>query len=136
LSGLSQLVVYVYPMAKWVSFRAVAEAHVAQLKRWYQVQSFDGEAFATAYTVLLYTYSAPIRTGTGVEMDAERAADRLHTILDNMDDYRARAAEYAAGRIREEFTWSRVGQTLKEIAGRYIYEFGGRSVVVGRAGQA
>jgi glycosyltransferase involved in cell wall biosynthesis len=77
----------------------------------------------------------PIHIGTGVEMDVERAVDKLHTILDNMDDYRARLAEYANERIRNEFTWSRVGERLKEIIGRYLHVFGGRSVVVGRAGQ-
>lgn len=75
----------------------------------------------------------PIHTGTGVEMDIEKAVDRLHTILDNMDDYRARAAEYANGRIREEFTWSRVGEVLRGVVERYLYRLGEREVVEGFA---
>jgi hypothetical protein len=75
----------------------------------------------------------PIHTGTGVEMDVEKAVDRLHTVLDIMDDYRARVAEYVGTRIRSEFTWSRVGERLREIIGRYSLEFGKRSVVVGSA---
>jgi glycosyltransferase involved in cell wall biosynthesis len=75
----------------------------------------------------------PIHTGTGVEMDVEKAVDRLHTILDNMDDYKARVAEYVDTRIRNEFTWSRVGVILKEIVDKYLYQTAGRSVVVGGA---
>jgi len=75
----------------------------------------------------------PIHIGTGVEMDVERAVDRLHSILDNMDDYKARVAEYVDTRIRSEFTWSRVGAILKEIVDRYLYQTAGRSVVVGNA---
>jgi hypothetical protein len=75
----------------------------------------------------------PIHTGTGVEMDVEKAVDRLHTILDNMDDYKARVAEYVDTRIRNEFTWSRVGAILKEVVDKYLYQTSSRSVVVGRA---
>ena len=73
----------------------------------------------------------PIHTGTGVEMDVEKAVDRLHEVLDNMDDYKARVAEYVDTRIKNEFTWSRVGAILKEIVAKYLYQTASRSVVVG-----
>jgi len=45
-----------------------------------------------------------------------------------MDEYKSRIAEYVNEKIREEFTWSKIGLKLKEIIGRYVYELIGRPV--------
>jgi glycosyltransferase involved in cell wall biosynthesis len=70
----------------------------------------------------------PIHDGVGVEIEVEKAVNKLHEIIDNMDDYKSRIAEYVNEKIREEFTWSKIGLKLKEIIGRYIHEFIGRPV--------
>jgi len=70
----------------------------------------------------------PIHDGIGVEIEVEKAVDKLHEIIDNMDEYKSRIAEYVNEKIREEFTWSKIGLKLKEIIGRYIHEFIGRPV--------
>jgi glycosyltransferase involved in cell wall biosynthesis len=70
----------------------------------------------------------PIHDGVGVEIEVEKAVDKLHEIIDNMDEYKSRIAEYVNEKITEELTWSKIGLKLKEIIGRYIYEFIGRPV--------
>jgi len=60
-----------------------------------------------------------IHVGKGVEMILEKAVDRALEILDNLDDYSARAQEYAETRIRKEFTWRVIAERLLEIIWRY-----------------
>jgi glycosyltransferase involved in cell wall biosynthesis len=70
----------------------------------------------------------PIHDGVGIEIEVEKAVDKLHEIIDSMDEYKSRIAEYVNEKIREEFTWSKIGLKLKEIIGRYVYELIGRPV--------
>jgi len=60
-----------------------------------------------------------IHVGRGVEMILERAVDKALDILDNLDDYKAKAHEYAQTRIRQEFTWPWIAENLKRIIERY-----------------
>ena len=61
-----------------------------------------------------------IHVGNGVEMIIEKAVDKALEILDNLDEYKAKAHEYAQTRIKREFTWPRVAQELKRIIDRYM----------------
>lgn len=56
----------------------------------------------------------PIHDGKGVEMIVENAIDKLHDILENMDDYRARVREHV-NRIRHIYNWDSVGAQLAKI---------------------
>ncbi|RLI87420.1 MAG: hypothetical protein DRP01_01975 [Archaeoglobales archaeon] len=60
-----------------------------------------------------------IHVGGGVEMILEKAVEKAHEILDNLDEYRARAQEYARTRIARDFTWPRIAEELKDIIARY-----------------
>ena len=62
----------------------------------------------------------PIHVGGGVEIDVEKAIDRAHTILDDLEEYKAKAREWAQTRIRECFTWERAGILLRGIIEKYI----------------
>jgi glycosyltransferase involved in cell wall biosynthesis len=54
----------------------------------------------------------PIHTGTGVEIDVGKAVDKVLYMLDNLDDFKAKTGEYANTVIRENFTWSKIGEKL------------------------
>lgn len=62
----------------------------------------------------------PYHTGLGPEIDVEKAVDRLHAIMDNIDEWRARAAEYSAA-VRERYCFERVKDifvsTMRSIVG-------------------
>jgi len=62
----------------------------------------------------------PIHVGIGVEMKIEKAVDRLIHIIDNLDDYKARAKEYAETTIKEKFTWNKIGEQLRDILLQYL----------------
>ena len=62
----------------------------------------------------------PIHVGVGVEMKIEKAVDRLIRIIDNLEDYKAKAKKYAKKTIKEKFTWERVGQQLKAIVEQFL----------------
>lgn len=57
----------------------------------------------------------PIHDGKGVEIDIEKAVDKAHTILDNLDDHKAKLAEWREKRLKHTFTWENAGNTLYEI---------------------
>jgi len=57
----------------------------------------------------------PIHNGRGVEMDVDACASKLHTILDNLDEYRARVRQHVYTVVRERFTWGRIGEQLRDI---------------------
>ena len=61
-----------------------------------------------------------IHVGNGVEMIVEKAVDKAIQILDNLDEYKAKAREYAQTRIKREFTWPRIAQNLKRIIDYYM----------------
>lgn len=56
-----------------------------------------------------------IHCGTGVEMVVPKAVERAHEVLDNLDEYRARVREHVDARVRQEFTWERVGARLADV---------------------
>ena len=60
-----------------------------------------------------------IHVGNGVEMIINKAVDKALEILDNLDEYKAKAHEYAQTRIKREFTWPRVALELKRIIDSY-----------------
>ena len=62
----------------------------------------------------------PIHMGIGVEMLVDKAVDRVHDILNNLDEYKAKTREYANTVIKEKFTWTRVGLLLKKVVERHI----------------
>jgi len=64
----------------------------------------------------------PIHVGIGVEMIIEKAVNKAHEILDNLDEYKAKTREYANTVIKEKFTWTRVGLLLKKVVERHISE--------------
>ena len=57
----------------------------------------------------------PIHIGRGVEILVDRAVDKVLHMLNNLDDYKARAKEYANTVVREKFTWDKIGDKLAEI---------------------
>lgn len=62
----------------------------------------------------------PIHTGCGVEMKVDKAVDKLHIILNNLDDYKGRAREYADTYIRQNLTWEQICLQLKDIIIKYL----------------
>lgn len=61
----------------------------------------------------------PIHCGTGVEMDVEAAVDKLHSVLDDLEEHRRKVAEHVETRIRERFTWDRIGRQLAGLIMKY-----------------
>jgi glycosyltransferase involved in cell wall biosynthesis len=62
----------------------------------------------------------PIHDGTGVEMNIDKAVDKLHEILDNIDEYKQKLRKHIDDRIRAEFIWPKIGIKLKEVVNGYI----------------
>jgi len=60
-----------------------------------------------------------IHTGRGVEMLVDKAIDKLHEMLENLDEYKAKAHEYAQTRIKQELTWPVIVSKLKDIILKY-----------------
>ena len=61
-----------------------------------------------------------IHVGRGVEMIVDKAVDKIHDILDNLDDYKARAREYRDEVIRRDYTWDAIGLKLRDVVARYM----------------
>jgi len=61
----------------------------------------------------------PIHDGRGVEMIVEKAVDKIHDILENLDDYKARVREHV-NRIKHIYNWENIGKILKEIIDKYM----------------
>lgn len=62
----------------------------------------------------------PIHDGCGVEMEVDKAVDKITDVLDNIDDYKNRVSDYVYTRVRRAFTWERITLKLKEIIDRYV----------------
>ena len=62
----------------------------------------------------------PIHDGRGVEMLIKRAVDKIHDILENLDDYKARVREHVQ-KIKNIFTWEYAARRLVEVA-RWVVE--------------
>jgi glycosyltransferase involved in cell wall biosynthesis len=62
----------------------------------------------------------PIHDGYGVEMEVEPAVTKLHEILDDLDDYRARVRHHVDTCVRERFTWERIGLQLRDTVAKYL----------------
>ena len=64
----------------------------------------------------------PIHDGRGVEVDVEKAVDRAHDILENLDDYRARLAEWREKKLKTEFNWLNISSKLFNIIQNVVRE--------------
>jgi len=64
----------------------------------------------------------PLHDGGGVEIEVEKAVDRAHIILDNLDDYRERLREHIEKRVKHVFNWEAVGERLYKIIVEVIEE--------------
>ena len=62
----------------------------------------------------------PIHNGCGVEMKIDKAVDKIHYILENLDDYKAITRDYANTFIRENLLWENVCQLLRDIIIKYL----------------
>lgn len=62
----------------------------------------------------------PIHDGYGVEMIIDKAVDRIHQILDNLEEYKAKTKEYALTYVRDNFTWTAVGKKLRDVVTKYL----------------
>jgi len=63
----------------------------------------------------------PIHDGYGVEMEVDKAVDKLCDILDNMEEYRARVRHHIATHVKQKFTWGAIGLQLKDIVMKCLY---------------
>jgi len=61
-----------------------------------------------------------IHVGVGVEMIVEKAVNRIHEILNNLDEYKAKTKEYVNTVIKEKFTWTKVGEQLRDVILKHI----------------
>ncbi len=56
----------------------------------------------------------PYHTGLGPRIDVEKAVDKLHAIIDDIDEWRVRASEHAM-RVRRDYSEDAVAQRLLEV---------------------
>jgi len=56
-----------------------------------------------------------LHSGYGYAVDPEDALNKLHVILDNLDDYRSRVLEYRDKYLRNVFRWDVIAKTLINI---------------------
>lgn len=61
-----------------------------------------------------------IHDGRGVEILIDKAVNKAHEILDNLDDYRSRLREYLNTHVRENFTWEKICLKIKDIIAQYL----------------
>jgi len=62
----------------------------------------------------------PIHNGYGVEMKIDKAVDKTVEILNNLDDYKARINEYVNTYVKENLTWTKIGEQLTNIILKHI----------------
>lgn len=60
----------------------------------------------------------PFHVGNGPVIDVEAAVDRLHEVLDDLDEWKARYAIYA-DEARRKFTWDRTAELLASVISRH-----------------
>jgi glycosyltransferase involved in cell wall biosynthesis len=62
----------------------------------------------------------PYHIGVGPEIDIEKAIDKLHTVMDNLDEYKAKAREYSEY-VREKYSFENIKNifilTIRNIIG-------------------
>ncbi len=56
-----------------------------------------------------------IHTGYGYTVDVESALDKLHAILEDVEEYKARTKEYALDKLRDVYNWRYVSRMLLEV---------------------
>jgi len=61
-----------------------------------------------------------IHTGVGVEMIVDKAVDKIHHILDNLEEYRVKTREHVNTVVKKRFIWSQIGLQLRDIILRYM----------------
>jgi glycosyltransferase involved in cell wall biosynthesis len=54
----------------------------------------------------------PIHVGLGYKVDVEGAVDLAHAMLDDLDEYKAKAREHTLRVVAREYTWDRVAERL------------------------
>jgi len=59
-----------------------------------------------------------IHTGYGYTVDVEKAVDKAHEILDDLEEWKARTREHAAKALAEKYTWDAIGSQLWNIVSR------------------
>lgn len=62
----------------------------------------------------------PIHSGGGVEINIEKAVDKICKIADNLEKYKAKVKKHVEENIKNKFTWSNVGKMLADILRKYI----------------
>ena len=62
----------------------------------------------------------PIHIGGGVEIDVEKAVDKAHDILENMEEYTAKVRGWIRDVILKKFVWDVICAQLAEILKRYL----------------
>ena len=62
----------------------------------------------------------PIHNGGGVEVIVDKAIDRIHIMLDNLDDYKQKLKDYVEEKIKNIYTWENAGKKLAQIIRRYL----------------
>ena len=58
-----------------------------------------------------------MHTGYGHKIDVEDAVDKIHDILDNYDDYKARVEEYRQKVLSNEYRWDYIVEKMIKIIG-------------------
>ena len=53
--------------------------------------------------------------GYGYKVDVEDALNKIHNILDNYDDYKARVEEWRQKVLKNEYRWDIIEQKLVKI---------------------
>ncbi len=74
-----------------------------------------------ARKVKIFTDGLPsqVHVGCGVEIDIQKAVDKLHIILDNLDEWKAKAEKYAE-EVKRKFSKETVGKRLLEVFDKYL----------------
>jgi len=57
----------------------------------------------------------PIHDGCGVEMDVDKAVDKVVKVLQDLEEYKARVREHVDTRVKKEYTWEATGLKLKNV---------------------
>lgn len=62
-----------------------------------------------------------IHVGRGVEIDVDKAVDLAHTVLENLEEYKAKVREYVAKHVAPYYTWEHAAKQLYEIYLQFKY---------------
>jgi len=64
----------------------------------------------------------PIHDGRGVEVIVEKAVDKAHEILDNLEEYKAKVREHVEKHVRPRFNWPFIASRLYNIYNSIVNE--------------